>query len=168
MGNQQERLAWLAGIIDGEGTVSIQCYTKPDKTIRLTPYIAITNSNQPLLDECISILSEVAGKAAARMCGKTRSKLARVDCSAIRVDGYPAVYKVLASVAPHLVGKLPQTEIVLGFIESRADNLLERDKAGRVKRVGYSQDEVESVFKLRKLHRRESPETIRSAPNVIR
>ena len=86
MGNQQERhFGWLAGIIDGEGTITFQTY-KHHNHIRITPFICIVNTDMKIINECNRIL-EMIGVAKHYTYGKTGEK----PCKQIRIDGYKSV-----------------------------------------------------------------------------
>jgi hypothetical protein len=64
MGNLNERLAWLAGIIDGEGCVSyrkVQEYHTRDKKMyeRVRWSIRIANTDSGILDACSEVFEEL-------------------------------------------------------------------------------------------------------------
>jgi hypothetical protein len=174
MGNQQERsLAWLAGIIDGEGSISFQVYTLPDRRIRITPYICVTNSDEGILTEARRIfdaLLEDSKHAKARWCNHTnsvKSFASTKPCNTLRVDGV-ATKLVIDAVLPYLRSeKRKGAQAILDYLESRKNGLLMRDTKGRVQRVGYRLSEIKLVVSARTSKRAKSSEAICSAPNVI-
>ena len=170
MGNQQERsLAWLAGIIDGEGSVSVQVYTLPDGRVRLTPFVGIVNSDVGILTECRSILAQIGVEF--RTCGKpkTTGKFeGRLDCVNIRIDGQKPVRKLLEAVGPYLKSvKRRNAETILRYLDSRIERGLQRDAQGRVRRVEYSRAEIELIASVRSHKRAKSSTTICQAPNAV-
>ena len=64
MDNQQEsskliRYGWFAGIMDGEGTITIRKRNRKNSSdILLTPTITMVNTDKTLIDEFVSILKE--------------------------------------------------------------------------------------------------------------
>lgn len=170
MDNQQERsLAWLAGIIDGEGSISVQVYTLPDGRVRFTPYVCITNSDQGILDESIRIVREITKNAKH---GKARlvshSSSTNKPCFHIRLDGAPCCKLILEAVRPFLMSsKRKNADNVLAYIASRDRRLLQRDKAGHILRACYSREEVDLICAIRTHKRAKSSEAICQAPNVV-
>lgn len=175
MGNQQERsLAWLAGIIDGEGSISFQVYTLPDSRIRITPFVSVTNSDEGILSETKRIMDELlepSKNGRLRRCKDSAhsesSYKSRKPCGILRVDGI-AVKWVLEAILPYLRStKRGNAENILAYLKSREDGLLMRDPKGRLQRVGYRLSEVQLVAATRTHKRAKSSEAICSAPNVI-
>lgn len=176
MGNQQERsLGWLAGILDGEGTISVQVYTLPSGRVRITPFIAVPNTDEGILTETMRILSELLdGKedGKPRLCNYKKREYqtsfeGRKPCHTIRVDGV-GVKHILGPLLPYLrSAKRDAAEKVLMFLESRSNRLISRDKLGRLQRQGYTQNEVELISSVRTSSRAKSSEAICQAPNVM-
>lgn len=175
MDNPQERsLAWLAGIVEGEGSISVQVYTLPDGRVRLTPYVSIINTDKAILNECERIFKQLlrGEKSKARYCNHSRTQHkasfeGRKPCYAFRVDGI-ACRPILAALLPFIVGeKRRNAKVVLDFIDSRKQGLLLRDKKGRLQRAGYTRAEIELISSIRSHVSAKSSETICRAPNVI-
>lgn len=170
MGNQQERsLAWLAGIIDGEGTVSVQVYTLPDGRVRITPFVAIVNSDAGILAETKSVLTEIG--VLHRDCKKPMTDhgfTSTLVCSNIRVDGQKPVKLLLETVGSYLRSKKRENAAtILRYLASREERGMERDKRGRVRRTEYSVEEIELIASVRSHKRAKSSEAICRAPNVV-
>jgi hypothetical protein len=170
MGNQQERsLAWLAGILDGEGSISIQVYTLPDGRVRLTPFVSIVNCDVGILTGCREVLAEIG--VYYRDCKKpmtTGQFNGSLFCQNIRCDGEKPVRKLIEAVVPYLRSvKRRNAETILQYLDSRAKRLLDRDEKGRIRRVGYSRAEIELISSVRSHKRAKSSEAICQAPNVL-
>lgn len=170
MGNQQERsLAWLAGILDGEGTVSIQVYTLPDGRIRITPFVGIVNTDDGILNECRRILEEIG--VAYRNCkapSSGRGFESKLVVSNLRVDGQKPVKLLLEQVGSYLWSKKRENAAtILRYLQSREENGFSRDEKGRVRRCEYTRAEIAMIASVRSHPRAKSSEAICQAPNVI-
>jgi hypothetical protein len=168
MGNQQERsLAWLAGILDGEGSITVQVYTLPDGRVRFTPFICVVNTDHGILSEVARIFAELIGERGMTYCYATQQGTNK-PCQVVRVNGAPGCKAVLQAVLPDLRSeKRRNAEVVLAYIESRGKRLLVRDARGRVTRSSYSRSEVNLICSIRSHQRAKSSEAICRAPNVV-
>lgn len=168
-------LAWLAGIVDGEGSISFQVYTLPDGRIRITPFLGVSNRDVGILTECKRILDHLlvdSETAQVRWCNtKTKNYdtgfVGQLDCANMRVDGV-AVKHILPLLVPYLRSvKRGYAIAVLEYLKSRETGLLLRDAKGRIQRVGYTRKEVELVASTR-THKTAKPiEALLTAPNVL-
>ena len=170
MGNQQERsLAWFAGILDGEGTISVQVYTLPDGRVRLTPFACIVNSDPGILQGCRDVLAEIG--VASRDCNKASSDgriTGMLKCLTIRIDGQKPVKRLCQAIAPYLrSSKRRNAQVVIAYINSRELRGMERDELGRIRRVEYNRAEIEMIASIRVHPRAKSSEAICRAPNVV-
>lgn len=170
MGNQQERsLAWLAGIIDGEGTVSIQVYTLPDGRIRVTPFIAIVNTDDGILQGVREALDDIG--VVYRNCKAPSSGQgfeSKLECSNIRIDGAKPVKKMLEILREYFRSKKRRSaEVILQYLKSRETTGFSRDEKGRVRRCEYTREEIELISSVRSHPRAKSSTTLCQAPNVL-
>jgi len=53
-----KNLAWLAGFLDGDGSVRLVSYMKKDGLRLFVPIIAFTNTDALIIEECVRILKE--------------------------------------------------------------------------------------------------------------
>lgn len=169
MDNPQERLyGWLAGILDGEGTITVACYNLPDSRIRLTPVVGIANTDLTILNKAKEIIQSLNLPSGHVIKLMYRDKGVNRPVHQLRIDGYPAVKALLTFIAPYMVGKRKNAETVVEFIKARESNRFSRDAAGHIKRSRYGKKEIALLEKVRKLNHRESPEAIRKATNIVR
>lgn len=173
MGNQQERsLAWVAGIVEGEGTISFQAHMQRGGNLRITPYICVVNQDRAILHEVKRVWDGLcAGKTKAfpRWCNAIDGAwTVRRACYNLRLDG-TAVAFVVKGLLPHMIGeKRKNADAVLAYIKMREKSLLKRDPTtGRIVRQGYSHAEIDLVSSIRTHARAKSSETLRRAPNVF-
>ena len=184
MGNQQERsLAWLGGIVDGEGSISVQVYTLPDGRVRLTPYVCIVNSDIGILAEIDRILGEIKfleprvcrnGQrmyATFRKVKQSRNPKQRTEtmCFNYRLDGQEPVEAFLQVIRPYLKSAQKQrnADVLLQYIDDRHTRLCSRDSLGRIRRNEYTRDEIELISSIRTHRTAKSSEAICRAPNVV-
>lgn len=174
MGNPQERsLAWLAGIVDGEGTIGFQVYTLRDQRIRITPYVCVVNSDEGILSETKSIMDALVDdstNAKVRWCNTVASATGFVGtlrCKNLRVDGV-ATKLIIEPLLPFLRSvKREKAQAILKYLELRKAGMLLRDTRGRLIRTGYTKAEIDLVVSTRSHKRAKSSEAIRSAPNYV-
>jgi hypothetical protein len=175
MGNQQERyLSWLAGIIDGEGSIGFSVTDKPEGRILINPYVCVMNSDDGILQESKRIMDDLvkdSPDAKIRWCNvrntSAKSYRSRVKCMCLRVDGRSVRY-IVEPLIPYLYSiKRENAKAVIAYLDSRKNTLLLRDKTGRLQRQGYRQSEVDLVVSTRRTGRGKSPEAIRSASNIV-
>lgn len=117
---QETKIAWLAGIIDGEG-----CFTIFNKTVNhrsgntgVTPSanITITNSSTRILEACQEIMREIDVKfTQCRSHNDTRRIVRRIS-----VRNYASIILLIDAILPYMVGKRGQAEVMKEFIEKAA------------------------------------------------
>ncbi len=113
--NQQEsRLHWLGGFIDGEGSFEIIRKRSSGK-VYYYPILDLVNTNPLDIDEALQIISSICGfHVEVREPKKpTHKRLWR-----IRVLGFSRCQKLLRVIIPFLVGKKEEAEMLLRFIEA--------------------------------------------------
>lgn len=107
------KLAWLAGIFDGEGTITT---TKNHGTTR--PLLQVTNTNTALLTEVQTLLYEIIGRQ-VRMCLQKKSPLSKRPCYYMYVTKQSEVKKVLDALVPYLIGKREQALLLREYVVIR-------------------------------------------------
>lgn len=152
-------LAWLAGIIDGEGYIGAQL-TGPGP---IKSDFAINNCSMVLLNDVQRIVQEVtAKKYSIHRCSDKKGR--NFVFYSFRVSDQNGIWLVCRAVLPYLRTKKPQALAMVEFCESRMLN--------RHKREGYTAWEQSIVSRLKALKRAgytphpRSVETERAAPTV--
>ena len=160
LGNQQERLAFLGGLLEGEGTITIQRSNKrKNGKNNLLPVVQIANSNEILIEFVADALRalDVGPYVYWRQSGKYAKS------ATVHIGGYQRCAKFLSLVTPYLVSKKPQAELVLAMCTRRKD---------APKNTPYSKEDLLAVEQVRGLNvkpttrMRLSSEAICRAPNV--
>lgn len=159
--NQQEssllrerRLGWFAGIIDGEGTITIRVKNRKGQSTFLTPVVSMVNTDKLLIDTFVEILKEHEIPHWISYYEPTKNWKPRWQ---IQISGLRRCKKALPVFKDYLVSKKELAEIVLEWCCSRID------KAG--KRLYYSEADLEVVRLVKSKHGHKlvmkSSETIR-------
>lgn len=108
-------LAWLAGIIDGEGCFSIYSVTRKDANIPSpSAYLSITNSNCLVLERCREILEGLNIKYLYNDPKNGHQRGRRV--MRIRIKNYSSLQKLIEMLLPFLVGKIDQAKLMREFV----------------------------------------------------
>jgi hypothetical protein len=111
----EESLAYIAGIIDGEGTIGI---ASPTKRRAQSPFLAIYNSNEQLM-RCL--VQEIGG---AYHLGDRRGRVAGYYW---RLSAARDVFRLCTALLPYLIIKLSDAKAILAFLDSKYGGKLHGD-----------------------------------------
>jgi len=107
---RQTTLAYIAGIIDGEGTIRIH-KSKPYTKNKHKNYSYSAGIGVGMVEKVIPLLlQEVFGGALNEECVPDRRSIWRWQ-----VSGRMSVYKILEEIAPYLIVKYEQAQAVMEF-----------------------------------------------------
>jgi len=147
MDNQQEslrlerKLGYLAGIIDGEGTITLRFHSRKDKTPIIQPAVTIVNTDIKIINACANTLKELGLPFwLTEYEGKGNWKKRYL----IEISGLKRVPKILSVITDYLVGKKELAEIVNEYCERRL-NLLGRHWY-------YTEEDLEYVRRVKSFH----------------
>lgn len=117
MDNQQVRLAWLAGIIDGEGTISVEINRRATRKVlvEFQAFIQVVNCDQKIIDECQAIANTLGVNGYVW----EQRRAGRKNLTILRFSGYTRGRKVLQAILPYLVGKREQATLFLDIANRR-------------------------------------------------
>ena len=116
------RLAWLAGIIDGEGTVSMGIWRSKKPYGRYESaiwYLFIPNTSQAMLNEVATILDVLAVRYSFRPRAVRPKNLPMWSINVHHKESFRAV---LMAVMPYLIAKRPHAELALRALAHRYGN----------------------------------------------
>lgn len=147
-----EDLAWLGGVIDGEGCIALNRRYR-GKAVNYHPQIIISNTDPFMIDECARIL-QLLGVGHWVMWRKREGHANRRMMGHVAVSGYRRCQKALATLTSCTRGKRDQAQLLLEFIERRLS-------IGHTKHYTYSEIDERYFLKIRELKRKEAPETTR-------
>ena len=121
--NKEVWTAWLAGLIEGEGTIML-C-RRSNKKIKggllLSPALLITNTNFALLEKAQEIVTELCG---AKSSIHVKNKKRPVNCKIawhLVVQAQKSLVELLPLLKPYFVGKTEQACLVTDFCKRRRD-----------------------------------------------
>lgn len=139
MGNQQGTLAvtdfeigWLAGIVDGEGTVAFSVYPRQERgkilqEVRVKPQVIITNTDKALVERAADIFKrcQVGTHIEHRIQhgrGFATTKSYR-PLFVANACGFKRTKAALELLTPYLVSKQHKANLVLRYIAQREQKL---------------------------------------------
>ena len=116
-------LAWLAGIIEGEGTVSIYHQKrKGNAPDQLRATISITNTDPHLISRCNEIFNTLGCNVHINQYDNKKGSTRTVYDMQTAKQEY--VKKICEAVIPYMVGeKLAKAKLVLSFVQRRLERL---------------------------------------------
>jgi len=141
--------AWLAGLIDGEG--SINCNYPNGKNNSPSPRLTITNTDFELIEKAVSICQRIGGNPHVQEKPRTNPKHSKAKD--ILILGHSKLLKILPAVMPYLTGRKGEAALALyRFCESRAlkGNINKLSNADRL----YSEEEISLIFRIKQLNAR--------------
>jgi len=158
-----EKLAWLAGLWDGEGTITVYHSLRRKGTSRYHPGLVLANCDENIISEAVKILDEIGVKM---FLTKVKMKSERhKDAFLLTTRKLSPVKKLCETLLPYLIGKKAQAELTLRFVNSR---LATFERLGRWNQGSeYTEEEVSLCEQLKKLNKRgksESSTAIRLTP----
>lgn len=166
MGNPHVReveLAWLAGIIDGEGTITLERNgtRRLAGIMGLSPKVIVANSNEAIIQRTVNLMqhlgvnphikTQVSGYG-RKLADGSRTVTRRRNMYWVVCAGLAKSKRILAPVLPHLIGKAEQARVVLDFIEVRGDPQQAKGKP-------YGEYELSLLERIRALNFRGTTET---------
>jgi LAGLIDADG-like domain len=138
-------IGWLAGVIDGEGCISISTDKKDN---RLHAQVFLTNSNQEMLIKARRIMLELGvenPRLHLHSIGKSKfSHRSNVPCHRIYIGTAVGMRKLLQAIFPQLTSKRVQAELMLEFLKNRK---------GRSARVRFTGRDFEIAQLIREVNR---------------
>ena len=156
IGNQQaidNKLAWLAGIWDGEGSFVIE---KNGKNF-LSGRISLTNSSTEMISEVTKIFDSFEISGHLWLEDKKINK--HKKCYHLTINKIIDVKKATELMLPFLIAKRAQAEILIRFLSSRMKykKIPIRNKTnGRIEgieKIGYSEEEISLYEQLKALNK---------------
>lgn len=164
-------IAWLAGMIESEGSISFQVGSRTNGNLLIVPFVRFTNSDPSIIDEVLRI-SAGLGASGTHVTRKTvtRNLYSNKAIVNIRIERMDKVSLLLEAIYPYMKSsKRHNADVVLQYIDIRKENLLTRDDwTGQITRSRYSKEEVQLVASIRTHFRAMPLDRMLSAPNVER
>jgi hypothetical protein len=166
----EAKLAWLAGIIDGEGSVTVQVIRRngSETAIRCTPFVAIVNTDRGVINGCAEVLREVGINFDVYERENYNNALSVKKIWTLRINAGKRLKVLLPFLLPHLRSvKRDYAEKILEFIRLRETHLFQHDARGHIRRREYTRAELELVASVRTHPRARSLAALHAASNVV-
>lgn len=121
-GTIETNLAWLAGMIEGDGWISIQTYSAPGSKFNraVKPTIGVSNQDARIIQAVKAIWLQLGVEGWIGEASPTASSYSTRTMYAISTSKISNVNKVVKAILPYLRGeKLARAELVYEFTERR-------------------------------------------------
>lgn len=130
MGNPQGtisdiELGWLAGMIDGEGTIAFSVYARDESRpewVRVKPQVLVTGTEKPVIERAVELMKKLGAGAhfETREQRDPRWEGRYKPLHVATAAGFKRSAAVLRVVGPHLASvKKEKAEMVLRYIDQR-------------------------------------------------
>lgn len=125
-------LAWLAGLWDGEGSITIFKHLEKNGTRKLCPTILVVNTDIKIINEAKRILDNLGTSFHLFERAPTSDRHKQAYQLSTRNSQY--IDKVLTALQPYLIGKKEQAELTIGYVRKRfyQRNIDEQDEQTQV------------------------------------
>lgn len=177
MGNQQGtpteiEIAWLAGFIEGEGSLSLSAWNRFDEHAGRNPKIAVTikiyNTDAALIGRCTDILCKLG--ISPHLKEREQRPMLKPDGSGeyksvdpmlvLTVSKLVCARALLEKLVPHLYGnKRRRAAIMMQYLDRRIEKI-ERN-GGNFRNLPYDDAEIELVEAFYKLTRVQESSALR-------
>lgn len=149
-------LAWLAGILDGEGSIGLAKCAAPKSSTGyiITPSIQVSNRDKKIIAEVSRIFELIEAKGS--YCTHTRFENDKwADEFIIHDSKHMDIIKILEAVKQYLISKTAQADIVLAYCKSRLGKHQKRtvDSKGKFVKT-YDGSELKFYEKIRPLNKK--------------
>ena len=162
-----ERLSWLAGLWDGEGSICLfnaksQYNNKP----KIVPAIIVTNCDSNIINEVLKIVDDLGTSLFVFEREGNEKHKASFQLTS---RSFSNVKIILTAISPYLIGKKSQAEMVLRYINKR-QRLAEEQ--GKKNYLGFDNDDWEMLSEVKRLNRRgpepsETKDLTASADDIV-
>jgi len=164
MRNQQETMdiseadiGWLAGIIDGEGSVSLAFgFVRNGRLNNMSPRVEIGNTDKELVEKFVRLVKALGGGIYMSLKKESnQSKLVKAKKGRgfkplyyAKAVGFLRTKKILDAVLPHLTGeKRHRAKLIMKFIDSR---LKKNPKATGGRYAPYDAEDITIAIEIAK------------------
>lgn len=152
MDNQQATtndLAWLAGFIDGEGSIGIYGTRRKDGSLNYGARIQVASVSGYGIKRVIDILKGM--NVNSRIYQRKFDNPKYSDAFYVIVNRLSALARLLPELVPHLTIKKPHAELLYGWVSSRVERGINR--GGNAKKNVYTEKEMDMIHALSELNK---------------
>lgn len=122
----QTEIAWLAGFLDGEGTIGLhRANSKKWPHPYLAPHLQAPNTDLRLIERARDIIERITGVRPWRVVASKAAGRCKMSWR-FMVKSQRQLAVLLPALIPHLISKHEQAEIVLQFVLRREGRMRKR------------------------------------------
>ena len=115
----QAELGWLAGLWDGEGSITMFRHYEQGRERHYVPVVCLTNTDPTIINHAVALLDRLGVRMRVGILRKSDGKNA--ECYQIITNKHSVIGRFLKSLSPYLIGKRPQAGLLLRFVNSRIE-----------------------------------------------
>ena len=125
MSDLSHRIAWLAGILDGEGCIAVYTFkgytsaARSHRNWRVRPVLAVTNTDDAMIHEIAAVFREVGVTSYVIQPHNDKRKPYLKPAWRIQICSFKQIVPVLKAVRPYLITKAAQADLTLEIAEHR-------------------------------------------------
>ena len=124
-------LAYLAGLIDGEGTVTLEKHgrrRKGNNEMGISPIVLVANTDYTLIQHTVNLFRKLGVNPYVKSQNPKKKNRRKKTCYWVTCKGLNKCKRILIPLLPYLVGKQAQARLILEWIESRGDTNVAKGK----------------------------------------
>lgn len=146
--------AWLAGIIDGEGSISLFHNQEKNGSDKIKPVINFVNTDLGIVNEAIKILKNLDCSVYIIKRNQSKKNKNHKDVIEVKCTNIPNIKIWLEAIEPYLKGeKKHKAQILLRYVTRRSEKFTQGD-------YSYDEDDWSALKDIR------SPQTTRETPEL--
>lgn len=145
-----QEAAWLAGFIDGEGTIMLYVsHPKSERHPHIQSALRVANTIEDNIKVAKAIMSRMAGRE-VRYKATRQSVVGYRPLYRLDVDRQADIVTVIGAMLPFLVGKRPQADLMLEYLAIAPS----KSGGSQSRGTSYTDTHFEYVSRMRHLNRR--------------
>jgi hypothetical protein len=133
---REVKLAWLSGIIDGEGTIAMYLVKNKDIIVQPIYGIYVCNSDIEMINEIKNIYDEIGlkyyFKAKNYKQGMFKQNLVVYE---LKVSRRNEIEYLLELIIPYLIAKKREAEVIYKFLKENPTSKLLKNRGNRSKKI---------------------------------
>ena len=179
MDNQQATLTeadigWLAGIIEGEGSLSMNAYDRKDRgcNLKVQTSIVIYNTDAGIINKATRILDQldvgyyVKERDQKPMMREGGHYMPTASMLSLLMKGLEDGLKVLRIIRPHMCGdKSHRADLMIRYLARRFEKI--KDNGGNHRNLKIDREDLQVVADFYKITKRSKPNTVKRVLNEL-
>lgn len=179
MDNQQATLteahiAWLAGIIEGEGSLAMNAYDRKDRNsnLKVQTSIMVYNTDAGIIKQVLNVFDQMGVSYYVREREQKPMKheggyyTSTSNMLCVLVKGLQGGMKLLTAIRPWLYGdKAARADIMLRYLTRRFEKI--QANGGNFRQIKMDAEDFQNVADFYKLTKRSNPETVKRVLNEL-